>query len=312
MNILKEKSEQERQNAENIKKAEAEISESEKLQENEEQEVKPWSPATILKNFICGAAIGGGAILPGVSGGVLCVVFGVYRSIMELFSHPIRALKKNWRMFLFVGIGWLFGFWIFAKVIEFLFAKSEVMATWLFIGLIIGTIPSVYKEAGKQGRSKGSFISAFVAFAALTSLLTYVQYGEFVQVTPGFGWYVFSGALWGISMVVPGMTSSSILMSLGLYENLNSGIADFNMGVILPWILGMAVTALLLARLVNYFFEKYYSYAFHAVVGIVLASTVVIIPLHYNNILQFLAGILFGAAGFIIAYLSDKMDLKVK
>ena len=309
---MKEKSEQERQNAENIKKAEAEISESEKLQENEEQEVKPWSPATILKNFICGAAIGGGAILPGVSGGVLCVVFGVYRSIMELFSHPIRALKKNWRMFLFVGIGWLFGFWIFAKVIEFLFAKSEMMATWLFIGLIIGTIPSVYKEAGKQGRSKGSFVSAFVAFAALTSLLTYVQYGEFVQVTPGFGWYVFSGALWGISIVVPGMTSSSILMSLGLYENLNSGIADFNMGVILPWILGMAVTALLLARLVNYFFEKYYSYAFHAVVGIVLASTVVIIPLHYNNILQFLAGILFGAAGFIIAYLSDKMDLKVK
>ena len=309
---MKEKSEQERQNAENIKKAEAEISESEKLQENEEQEVKPWSPATILKNFICGAAIGGGAILPGVSGGVLCVVFGVYRSIMELFSHPIRALKKNWRMFLFVGVGWLFGFWIFAKVIEFLFAKSEVMATWLFIGLIIGTIPSVYKEAGKQGRSKGSFVSAFVAFVALTSLLTYVQYGEFVQVTPGFGWYVFSGALWGISIVVPGMTSSSILMSLGLYENLNSGIADFNMGVILPWILGMAVTALLLARLVNYFFEKYYSYAFHAVVGIVLASTVVIIPLHYNNILQFLAGILFGAAGFIIAYLSDKMDLKVK
>ncbi len=309
---MKEKSEQERQNAENIKKAEAEISESEKLQENKEQEVKPWSPAAILKNFICGAAIGGGAILPGVSGGVLCVVFGVYRSIMELFSHPIRALKKNWRMFLFVGIGWLFGFWIFAKVIEFLFAKSEMMATWLFIGLIIGTIPSVYKEAGKQGRSKGSFVSAFVAFAALTSLLTYVQYGEFVQVTPGFGWYVFSGALWGISIVVPGMTSSSILMSLGLYENLNSGIADFNMGVILPWILGMAVTALLLARLVNYFFEKYYSYAFHAVVGIVLASTVVIIPLHYNNILQFLAGILFGAAGFIIAYLSDKMDLKVK
>lgn len=283
--------------------------------ENEQKEIKEekrWSPIIMLKNFICGAAIGGGAILPGVSGGVLCVVFGVYRSIMELFSHPVRALKKNWRMFLLVGIGWVFGFWIFAKVIEFLFAKSEMMATWLFIGLIIGTIPSIYKEAGKQGRSKGSFVSMFVAFAALTSLLTYVQYGEFIQVTPGFGWYVFSGALWGISMVVPGMTSSSILMSLGLYESLNSGIADFDMDIILPWILGMAATALLLARLVNYLFEKYYSYAFHAVLGIVLASTIVIIPLQYNNILQFLAGILFGASGFIIAYLSDKMDLKVK
>ncbi len=270
------------------------------------------SPITMIKNFICGAAIGGGAILPGISGGVLCVVFGVYRSIMELFSHPIRAIKKNWQMFLFVGIGWVFGFWIFAKVIEFLFAKSEMMATWLFIGLIIGTLPALYKEAGKHGRSKGSFVSMFVAFAVLTSILTYVQYGEFVQVTPGFGWYVFSGVLWGLSIVVPGMTSSSILMSLGIYQDLNSGIAAFDMGVIVPWVLGMFGTAVLLARLVTYLFDKFYSFSFHAVLGIVLASTIVIIPLEYDNILQFLAGILFGAAGFIIAYLSDKMDLKVK
>ena len=284
----------------------------EETQQFETKEKKAWSPVTMIKNFICGAAIGGGAILPGISGGVLCVVFGVYRSIMELFSHPIRAIKKNWRMFIFVGIGWAFGFWIFAKVIEFLFAKSEMMATWLFIGLIIGTIPALFKEAGKHGRSRGSFISMFVAFVALTSLLTYVQYGEFVQVTPNFGWYVFSGVLWGFSIVVPGMTSSSILMSIGLYQDLNSGIAAFDMSVIIPWVLGMFGTALLLARLVTYFFERFYSLSYHAVVGIVLASTIVIIPLEYNNLLQLLAGILCGGAGFIIASLSDKMDLKVK
>ena len=187
-----------------------------------------------------------------------------------------------------------------------------MMATWLFIGLIIGTIPALYKEAGKHGRSKGSFVSMFVAFVALTTLLTYVQYGEFIQVTPNFGWYIFSGVLWGLSIVVPGMTSSSILMSLGIYQDLNSGIAAFDMGVIVPWVLGMFGTAVLLARLVTYLFDKFYSLSFHAVVGIVLASTIVIIPLEYNNILQLLAGILFGAAGFIIAYLSDKMDLKVK
>lgn len=303
---MKAKNEQFETKEENVKETIVESKQS------TEQKTGNWSPFTMLKNFICGAAIGGGAILPGISGGVLCVVFGVYRSIMELFSHPIKAIKKNWRMFLFVGIGWVFGFWIFAKVIEFLFAKSEMMATWLFIGLIIGTIPALFKEAGKHGRTKGSFISMFVAFIALTSLLTYVQYGEFIQVTPDFGWYIFSGVLWGLSIVVPGMTSSSILMSLGIYQDLNSGIAAFDMGVIIPWILGMFGTAVLLARLVTYLFDKFYSLSFHAVVGIVLASTIVIIPLEYNNILQFLAGILFGAAGFIIAYLSDKMDLKVK
>ena len=303
MTALKENCEQSKKNEDNVTNSEKKETAANK---------SPWAPVTMLKNFICGAAIGGGAILPGVSGGVLCVVFGVYRAMMELFSHPIRALKKNWRMFLLVGIGWVFGFWVFAKVIEFLFAKSETMATWLFVGLIIGTIPALYKEAGKKGRTKGSFVSLFVAFVALMTLLIYVQYGEFVQVTPGFGWFVFSGALWGISIVIPGMTSSPILMSLGVYQELNSGIADFNMNVIIPWVLGMMVTAILLAKLVNYLFNRFYSYSFHAVVGIVLASTVAIIPLEYNNILQFLAGILFGAAGFIIAYLSDKMDLKVK
>lgn len=276
------------------------------------QEKQKWNPITMLKNFICGAAIGGGAILPGISGGVLCVVFGVYRSIMELFSHPIRAIRKNWRMFLFVGLGWVFGFWIFAKVIEFLFAKSEMMATWLFIGLIVGTIPALYKEAGKQGRNKGSFVSMFLAFAGLTALLTYVQYGEFIQVTANFGWYIFAGILWGLSIVVPGMTSSSILMSLGIYQDLNAGIAAFDMSVIIPWVIGMMGTALLLARLVTFLFDKFYSLSYHAVVGIVLASTVVIIPLQYNNILQLLAGLLCGGAGFIIASLSEKMDLKVK
>lgn len=279
--------------------------------ENETNKDK-WSPITMLKNFICGAAIGGGAILPGISGGVLCVVFGVYRSIMELFSHPIRAIKKNWRMFIFVGMGWAFGFWIFAKVIEFMFAKSEMMATWLFIGLIIGTIPALYKEAGKNGRGKGSYLSMLLAFVALMVLLSYVKYGEFIQVTPNFGWYIFSGVLWGLSIVVPGMTSSSILMSLGIYDDLNSAIAAFDMTVIIPWAIGMIGTALLLARVVTYLFEKFYTHSYHAVVGIVLASTVVIIPLEYNSLLQFLAGILFGISGFIIAYLSDKMDLKVK
>ena len=90
-------------------------------------------------------------------------------------------------MFLFVGIGWVFGFWIFAKVIEYLFAKSEMMATWLFIGLIIGTIPALYKEAGKHGRSKGSFVSMFVAFAVLTS--THLDIiGFLCMLLTGFGW----------------------------------------------------------------------------------------------------------------------------
>ena len=63
-----------------------------------------------ILRIVQGIIIGAGAILPGISGGVLAVVFGIYRPAMELLTHPRRALQRYWRMLLAVGIGWAIGF----------------------------------------------------------------------------------------------------------------------------------------------------------------------------------------------------------
>ena len=91
-----------------------------------------------IMRIVQGIIIGAGAILPGISGGVLAVVFGIYRPAMELLTHPRRALQRYWRMLLAVGIGWAIGFLGGGSVILALFHQSETVATCLFIGLILG------------------------------------------------------------------------------------------------------------------------------------------------------------------------------
>lgn len=268
--------------------------------------------SNLIKNLICGIAIGAGAILPGISGGVLCVIFGVYKPLMEALAHPLQGFRKNWKMFLPIGIGWVMGFVLFANIIEWIFNVSQLYATWLFVGLILGTVPALYKEAGNKGRTKASYVSMILTAVALIIILVLVKYVVHITVTPNTGWFLFAGGLWGISFVVPGLSSSPMLLALDLYEPLNRGLANLDFKVLIPWIIGMGATVLLVARAVNYFFNKKESVAYHAVVGIVVASTLMIVPLEYESIVQLPIGILFGAVGYVVAFISEKLDLKVK
>ena len=75
------------------------------MEQNAREKRSRW-----LRDLLCGALIGAGAILPGVSGGVLAVVFDVYRPVMETLTHPVRGLRKYWPIFLPLGIGSMVGF----------------------------------------------------------------------------------------------------------------------------------------------------------------------------------------------------------
>ncbi len=280
--------------------------------EEEFRNVKERKTPSLIKNIICGIAMGAGAILPGVSAGVLCVIFGVYPLLMETLANPIKGVRKHWKILLSIGTGWICGFFIFAKLIQWIFEVSDLYATWLFVGLIAGTVPSLFKEAGKKGRTKGSYVSMIGSGILLIAILVIVKYIINIKVEPNMGWFTFGGVLWGLSFVIPGLSSSPMLLALGLYEPLNNGLVSLDWHVILPWLVGMCATALLLARAVNLFFKKKASLAYHAVAGIVAASTLMIIPLYYESMIQILIGILLGAVGYLVAYISEKMDLKVK
>ena len=265
-----------------------------------------------LRDLLCGVLIGAGAILPGVSGGVLAVVFDIYRPFMEVLTHPREAIPKYWRWFLPIGLGCAIGFLGFAKGIAAAIDVSSTVTTWLFIGLIVGTVPSLFREAGKEGRSIGSWVSMAVCAGAIFFSLFYVGKVSCVTVEPNFWWYNFCGALWGMSLVIPGLTSSSVMMALGLYQPMLEGLARLDFLVLSACLPGMVLTILLLARLVSWFFRKHYSIAFHGIFGIVLASTLVIIPTSYVGAWEIVLSAVCCIGGFLLAYFMARLDRRIQ
>ena len=265
-----------------------------------------------LRDLLCGVLIGAGAILPVVSGGVLAVVFDIYRPFMEVLTHPREAIPKYWRWFLPIGLGCAIGFLGFAKGIAAAIDVSSTVTTWLFIGLIVGTVPSLFREAGKEGRSIGSWVSMAVCAGAIFFSLFYVGKVICVTVEPNFWWYNFCGALWGMSLVIPGLTSSSVMMALGLYQPMLEGLARLDFLVLSACLPGMVLTILLLARLVSWFFRKHYSIAFHGIFGIVLASTLVIIPTSYVGAWEIVLSAVCCIGGFLLAYFMARLDRRIQ
>lgn len=259
---------------------------------------------TVLK----GALIGAGAILPGISGGVLCVTMGIYKPIIALLSNPIRRMREDWRFYLPIVIGFAVGILGLSRLVDVLFRASPTPAVWLFIGLIAGSMPSLFQEAGQEGRGKGSWIALCLGLAFSLGLFFLLRSNIGEQVTPNVFWWLLCGALWGVGIVVPGMSPSSIFIFLGLYQPMSAGIADLNFAILLPLAAGLAASALGLARGMRLLLKRAYSVAMHLVVGVTIASTIVIIPIEQAGIGDIAIYALCFAVGGAIALWMGKMS----
>ncbi len=266
----------------------------------------------IIMRLIHGAIIGLGAVLPGISGGVLCVVFGVYKPIMELLSHPFKAIKKYAKLLIPIVIGIGIGFLAISKLLGFLLNKYPDPSVCLFVGLIAGMLPSLFREAGEKGRSKGSFISLGICFVVVLALLLGLN-AIHVIIVPNFGWYLFCGFCIALSVIAPGMSFSTLLMPLGLYTPLVEGIGNLDFSVLIPAGIGALITVILLAKAIDTLMNRHYSIVFHGIIGIVIAATIVIIPFKSFTvgIKEAVINIVCIAAGIIIALVLDKFNSKV-
>lgn len=230
-----------------------------------------------LFQILQGSLVGLGAVLPGISGGVLCVIFGIYKTIMEFLADPFRKLKTHLPKLLPFGIGAVIGFLGIAKLLAFLLEKYEAPSVCVFIGLICGMLPSLFREAGEQGRTKASYISMGIAMVAIFALLIALKVLS-VDITPNFFWYLFCGFCLALSIIAPGMSFSTLLMPLGLYQPFVDGISSFDFGILIPAGIGALATVILFAKAVDSLFTHHHSIAFHAIIGVVIAATVMIIP----------------------------------
>lgn len=273
---------------------------------------KKLSPAKLIMQLLQGALIGLGAVLPGISGGVLCVVFGIYKPVMELLANPFRNFKTHVPKLIPVIIGMGVGFLGVAKVLSFFLEKYPSQSVCLFAGLIGGMLPSLLREAGEQGRNKFSFLSMGIAAALIFALLMSLKLLQ-VSIEPNFAWYIFCGFCLALSVIAPGMSFSTLLMPLGLYEPFVTGIGNLNFSILIPAGIGALVTVILLAKAIDTLFNRHYSVSFHAIVGIVIAATIMIIPFDsiFSGVMPFIVHLICITVGVIAALLLDEFNKSV-
>lgn len=281
------------------------------MQENQ-QDYSHMSIGQWLMRAVQGALIGVGSILPGVSGGVMCVLFGIYKPMMALLAHPFKTFGRYFRLFIPIGLGFVVGFVLLAKLVGWAFGENMNIATCLFFGLIVGTLPSLWREAGIEGRGKSGWVAFAISFVVLLLGLGALKFSAAMHIEPGWGWFLFCGVVWGLSLVVPGLSSSSILLFMGLYEPMSNGIGDLNLMVLLPLVAGILISALSCARGVEFLLKKHYQVFYHVIMGVVCASTLLIIPTSYAGIGEILICLACAAVGCVLALLLDKWGAKVK
>lgn len=266
----------------------------------------------LLLRFVQGMLIGVGAVLPGISGGVLCVVFGIYKPVMELLGDPLHKFRTHVPKLLPVILGAAVGFLGVAKILAFFLESYPGPSVCLFIGLIVGMLPSLFREAGEQGRPKGCGLALGIAFVLILGLLIGLNLFS-VVITPNFGWYLFCGFCLALSVIAPGMSFSTLLMPLGLYTPFVDGLGSLNFSILIPAGIGALITIVCLARAVDALFDRFYPYAFHAIIGVVIAATIMIVPVDSFTASPMAAvvNVVCLAVGVLAALALDKFNSRV-
>lgn len=259
--------------------------------------------------FIKGMFIGSGFILPGVSGGALAAVFGIYERIISFLAHITRNFKENVLFFIPVGLGAVVGVFLLSFLVSFLLGAYETIILWFFVGCIIGTVPALWKEAGKKGRSTRDLIILALSFIA-GLLFLWKGSGMFSHVDQNFWTWMIAGALIALGIIVPGLSPSNFLVYMGMYKAMADGFKTLNMGVIIPIGIGGLLTILSLSKLMDYIFSKAYPQLFHFILGIVFASTIMIIPTNYSGftVLGYLACLVLCILGAALGWWMSRLE----
>ena len=230
--------------------------------------------ARVLKGMI----IALGFILPGVSGGVLAAILGIYERMIRFLAHIKENFIENVLYFTPVAIGMVLGIAAFSYPVNLLLDNYKVIVLWGFAGAIIGTIPSLIKESVKESdRDRADTITFWLSFI-LSGIFLYSLNGMVGTLPANFLSFVLAGALIALGILIPGLSPSNLLLILGLYSPMLTGFKRLDLfGTFLPIGIGGALALILFSKAMDYILKHYHSRVYHFIIGIVLSSTLLIV-----------------------------------
>lgn len=257
-------------------------------------------------NYIKGIALGAGAILPGISSGVLCVIFGIYDKLINSILGFFKNIKEN-IFFLFpILFGIASGVFFFGNVLVFLFQNYNIPTHYAFIGLIIGSIPLIVKKGNNGNYFRLSYLFYTIISLLITLILIMLEKNLSYNINSNNCLYLaICGFFMSVGVVVPGVSSTAILMCFGIYDTYLTSVSTIYLPVLIPMGIGLILGGLLFLKLINYLLKNYPVETYYSIIGFVLGSILIIYPGFRFDIEHYI-GIVFFFVGIRIANLLEK------
>lgn len=257
-----------------------------------------------LSAFLKGIVIGIGAIAPGVSGGAIAVILGIYEDLTRAIGNIFKDFTKKVKYLMPVGLGLALGVIIFSNIFNYLFENYNVQVRYLFIGLMLGTFPSLFKTANKRGFQWIYIVPFLLSFIISVAFGIAEDDGIIDADTdeePGLMELILYGAIVGIGSVVPGMSASVILIYLNAYNFTLKAMATLDLSALIPMGIGFVLCFLGLSKIISFMFEKAYGLTYYMIIGFVLGSIVPIFPGFRFNV-EYLLSALILIIGFFLSF----------
>ena len=307
-----------------------------------------------LEHIIIGIIIGISNIVPGVSAGTMFVILGIFKKLIDQVGLCIDEVKKmiknitkfkekeggiravgimfknifnSQKTFLIpIAIGMAFAIYFVAKLFSILNPEQIMYRNYIFLGLVLGGIPALFKELKKgtdiqniNKRKANIYLFMFIGF--LIMLIVYilkingiglrkVGYEE-LSISMALPLFLV-GAIAAASMVIPGISGSMVVLILGYYELMTISISKLNMVFIIPFAIGILVGIMAILKLIKYLLDNHYTKTYSCIVGFVVGSLLMVFPGLPTNIMGYVITIVCIILGLFASYMIEKYSEKIK
>lgn len=235
-------------------------------------------------NVLKGIVIGVANAIPGVSGGTMMVIMKVFDRLLGAVCFNLKKLKENFWFLLTIVIGMGIGVILSSKVLSICFEQFYVQTQFFFMGVVLGSLPMIYKEATKEKKLAPVHLIPFAIGVAViigVSLISSSMGANTVRTTldvSTFIYLVIVSIIAAAAMIMPGLSGSLVLLILGGYQTAIQAVDEMNIPILIPIAIGIIIGIVACAKIITICLEKWQRGTYSVILGLIFGSFYAIFP----------------------------------
>lgn len=266
------------------------------------------------RNVYRGFMMGVSDLVPGISGGTIAVLLGIYDRLIAAING---FFSRDWRthfLFLFpLVIGMAIALFSLSHLMKWLLGHHPHPTYYFFIGLIVGVLPFLFHKSKASQRFRLHHLLLMALSIILISMMPIPESGEVLIEERSVLIYsilFISGFFASAAMILPGISGSFVLVLIGTYDTIIYALSELEWFVIFIVGFGIVLGIILMSKLIHYFFYTYETASYAIIIGLVIGSIGVIVRrtgFDFSSVQLVFSGCMF-LIGLLIAYLLGKVE----